>query len=178
MVGIWGIGTEWLNETDPLDWETKQWNKNKEKQNPFLGPKQQADEWKIAKEENSIPQTVRTEKLIQWPKRWETKLTDPYTNVLLCMAAWVTKRLRVRVWAWGVKWDQIMRGGWVRDLGFTTIYIYKEFFCNFRVIGSYPGWVLGRVSDFFDKIQTWPGLASGFFFFFKPIPDPILYRAR
>ena len=50
-----------------------------------------------------------------------------------------------------------MRGGWVRDLGFTTIYIYIYikgfffffffFFCNFRVIGSYPG----QVSDFFFK---------------------------
>ena len=28
------------------------------------------------------------------------------------------------------------------------IYIYKGYFCNFRVSGFYPGQVSGRVSDF------------------------------
>ena len=56
------------------------------------------------------------------------------------------------------------------------IYIYMGgFFSNFMVIGSY----LGRVSGFFDKTRTRPRPALIFFFLiFKPIPDPILYRAE
>ena len=51
------------------------------------------------------------------------------------------------------------------------IYIYKGYFCNFRVSGFYPGQVSGRVSDFFIK----PGPAL-VFFFLKPIPDLIPNR--
>ena len=62
----------------------------------------------------------------------------------------------------------------MRELGlvFIAIYIYRGFYSNFMVTGSYPG----RVLDFLNKIRTRPGPASGFFFL-KHIPDPILYQA-
>ena len=44
------------------------------------------------------------------------------------------------------------------------------------LIGLYPGRVSGRVSDFFDKIRTRPGPASGFFFL-NPYPTLFLIES-
>ena len=62
-----------------------------------------------------------------WLSAWLCALVHGY--VLLCVAMWVTERLRVRVRAWGIEvWIEMRLweadGYWVSDLGFATIYIY------------------------------------------------------
>ena len=47
-------------------------------------------------------------------------------------------------------------------LGLVIAIYIGGFFGNFKKTGLYPGWVSGRVSDFFDK----PRIRFGFFFFF------------
>ena len=89
----------------------------------------------------------------------------------------VRQWLRVSELKWRSKGEEGLKEAWVaaeemRDLGLDNsyIYIYRGYFCNFKVPSFYLGPVSGRVSDFFNKTRTRFGFL---FLFFKLIPNPI-----